>query len=211
MCFATMDESGDTGLKLGKGSSDLFTIAMVLFAEEAQAAACRTRIQALRPELGMKLSGKAAEFHLGKMGEEYRTAFLNAVAPFSFRFFSCTIDKARLSGKAWQKKDYMYERAGIMTLDMALADMLEAKLVFDATSSRRFDWEFRRALKKHAGYCENLPVIKETQRLDSYKDDLVQLIDMVCGAVMAEDRQYHRLIRHREGGRVVFPRTKREE
>lgn len=77
--------------------------------------------------------------------------------------------------------------------------------LFDATGSRQFDWEFLRALKKHAGHRGKRPVIKETQRLDSYKDDMVQLIDMVCGAVMAEDRQYHRLIRRREAGRVVFP------
>jgi hypothetical protein len=127
------------------------------------------------------------------------------VAPFSFQFFSCTIDKTRLSGKAWEKKEFMYRRAGMMTLDLAIGSMLEAKLLFDATGSRQFDWEFLRGLKKHAGHRGKLPVIKETQRLDSYKDDVVQLIDIVCGAVMAEDRQYHRLIRRREAGRVVFP------
>ena len=34
---------------------------------------------------------------------------------------------------------------------------------------------------------------------------VVQLIDLFCVAVMAEDGQYHRLIRHRENGKVVFP------
>jgi hypothetical protein len=31
------------------------------------------------------------------------------------------------------------------------------------------------------------------------------MIDMVVGAVMAEDRRYYRLIRRKEGGRVVYP------
>jgi hypothetical protein len=205
MCVAAMDESGDPGMKLGKGSSDLFTVGMVLFQQEAEAEACRARIQTLRVELGMKLSGKKAEFHFRAIGEEHRRAFLSAMAPFAFQFFSCTIDKTRLSGKAWAKKEYMYKRAGMVTIDLAIGSMLEAKLLFDATSSRQFDWELLRALKKHAGYRGGRPVIKETHRLDSYKDDMVQLIDMVCGAVMAEDRQYHRLIRQREAGRVVFP------
>jgi hypothetical protein len=86
-----------------------------------------------------------------------------------------------------------------------LKEMLEAKLVFDATSSKKFDWAFLRFLKKHAGYRENRPVIKETQRLASYKDELIQMIDMVCGAVVAEDRRYQRLIRHKEGGTIVYP------
>ncbi len=99
----------------------------------------------------------------------------------------------------------MYQRAGALTLDQARNNMREAKLLFDATSSKAFDWEFLRFLKKHAGRSEGLPVIGETRRLDSYKDELVQMIDMVVGAVMAEDRRYYRLIRRKEGGRVIFP------
>jgi hypothetical protein len=66
MCMAMMDESGDPGMKLGKGSSDLFTISLVLFPETAVAEACRQRIQELRHELGMKLSGQAASFHFAR-------------------------------------------------------------------------------------------------------------------------------------------------
>jgi hypothetical protein len=156
----------------------------------------------------MKLHGKTAEFHFCKMGQEHREAFLTAVAGFPFRFFTATLVKERLTGKAWHKKDYVYQRAGVLALDQALGGMLEAKLVFDATSSRKFDWEFLRFLKKHAGYYETLPVIKDTQRLDSYKDDLVQLIDVLCGAVMNEDPRYYRLIRHRDGGRGIYPPEK---
>ncbi len=83
--------------------------------------------------------------------------------------------------------------------------MREAKLRFDATSSRKFDWEFLRMLRKHAGYRDQVPVIEETQRLESYKDDLVQLIDMVCGAVLSEEKRYTRPIAQRVAGRIVYP------
>ncbi len=92
-----------------------------------------------------------------------------------------------------------------MALDRALPNMLEARLLFDATSSQRFDWEFLRFLTKHAGSYDGLPVIKETQRLASYKDDLIQMIDMVIGAVKAKDRGYYRLIRGKDEGGVVYP------
>jgi hypothetical protein len=205
MCLATMDESGDTGMKLGNGSSSNFTIAMVLFQEVAPAEACRDRIRELRGKLGMKQSGKAAEFHFCRMGEEHREEFLRAVAEFPFLFYSCTLKKAELSRTGLGGKASMYRDAGVRTLDQALSNMLDAKLIFDATSSRQFDWDFLRFLKQHAGYYDEVPIIRETQRLDSYKDDLVQLIDMVCGAVMCDDRRYHRLIRHREGGRILLP------
>jgi len=37
--------------------------------------------------------------------------------------------------------------------------------------------EALRFLKKHASYLGNRPVIKETQRLESYKDELSQMFD----------------------------------
>ena len=56
----------------------------------------------------MKLTGKEAEFHFRDMGKAHREAFISAVASFPFKFYTATIIKARLSGKAWTKKEYMY-------------------------------------------------------------------------------------------------------
>jgi len=200
-----MDENGDPGMKLDQGSSSSFTICMVLFKELEQAEACKNKIQQLRQELGMKLSGRESEFHFNSLSVQRRKAFLVAVAEYSFRYFACTIVKEKLSGKAWQKKDYMYQRAGILTLDQALEECLEAKLLFDATSGEKFDREFLRILKKHAGYADKVPRIKETQRLKSHTDDLIQIVDMVCGAIRAEKSDYRELIAAREGGIRVYP------
>jgi Protein of unknown function (DUF3800) len=205
MCLLLMDESGDPGMKLGEGYSDYFTVCLVLFPDEADAELCRARIHSLRAELGMKLSGKASEFHFCKLSHERREAFLTEVSAFPFSFFTATITKARLSGRAWLKKDYMYETAATMAIDLVRDELLEAKLVFDATSSRTFDWGLLRKLKKHVGTYEGLPVIKETRRFDSHKDDLIQLVDMVCGAAMCEEDDYRRIIRHKKWGRAAFP------
>src|SRR5205085_63106 len=96
-------------------------------------------------------------------------------------------------------------RAGIMTLDLALAHMLETTLMFAATSGKQFDMVFLRVLKKHAGFREKVPVIKVAQRLEPYKDDIVQMADMICGAVCNDDPQYFKLISQRQGGRVIYP------
>jgi hypothetical protein len=211
MCLLLMDESGDPGMKLGRGSSNLFTVCLVLFPDEAEAERCRARIQDLRIELGMKPSGKGSEFHFWKAAHERRNAFLTAISAFSFSFFTTTIVKERLSGKAWLKKNYMYERAAVMAIDLARDDLLEAKLHFDATSSRSFDWALLRTLKGHVGLYEGVPVIKQTKRLDSHKDDLIQLVDMVCGAATCEDDCYRRILRQKKWGRVVFPEAGEKE
>ena len=149
--------------------SSFFTICIVLFQEDAQATACRNRIQSLRVELGMKLHGKGSEFHFRNMGHEYREAFLRAIMVFPFRFFTSTITKNKLTGKAWHKKKYMYQRAGVLALDQALEDMLEAKLIFDATSSRQFGVGNSCVFSQKAApaITRGCSIIKEVQRMDS--------------------------------------------
>jgi hypothetical protein len=205
MCLLLMDEHGDTGLKLGQGSSATFTVCMVLFKEQEQAAACKARFQPLRQALGMKLSGRDSEFHFTALSPARRKAFLEMIAEFPFRYYACTLKKEKLSGRAWQKKDYVYQRAGVMALDQVLNDLLEAKLLFDATSGEKFDKDFLRFLKKHAGYHEKLRRIKDAQRVKSHAEELIQIVDMVCGALASDDPDYLDLIRHREGGVRVYP------
>ena len=200
-----MDENGDTGLKIGHGSSDTFTICSVLFKDQAQAAACKERFEPLRKELGMKALGQGLRvpLHCPEFGPA--RAFLKMIAEFPFRYYACTLEKKSLSGKAWQKKDYVYQRAGVMTIDQCLDELLGAKLLFDATSGEKFDKEFLRFLKKQAGYHEKVQRIKQTQRLKSHTEDLIQIVDMVCGALSAENPKYLELIKHRQGGVRVFP------
>jgi hypothetical protein len=200
-----MDENGDTGLKIGQGSSATFTVCIALFKEQKHAAACKDRFEPLRKELGMKLSGRDSEFHFKDLNPERRMAFLKMLAEFPFRYYACTLKKAQLSGKAWQKKDYVYQRAGVMALDQFLNEVLEAKLLFDATSGEKFDKELLRFLKKHAGYSGKVQRIKETQRVKSHAEDLIQIVDMVCGALASGRSEYLDLIRHREGGVRVYP------
>ncbi len=103
------------------------------------------------------------------------------------------------------EEDYVYQRAGVMTIDQVLEELLEAKLLFDATSSEKFDKDFLRFLKKHAGYHEKVQRIKNPQRLKSHTEDLIQIVDMVCGALSADNPKYLKLIKHREGGVRVYP------
>lgn len=76
-----IDESGDPGLKIGKGSSKYFTVALVVFQENAEAEACDQRIELLKREIGWK---RHSEFHFQRNSNRVREVFLNAVSPYSF-------------------------------------------------------------------------------------------------------------------------------
>lgn len=79
--LAFLDESGDCGRKLEKGSSLFFTVALVTFNDSEEALACSQRISLLRRELH---KDEAFEFHFTDNSHHVRLAFLEAVARYDF-------------------------------------------------------------------------------------------------------------------------------
>jgi hypothetical protein len=204
-----MDESGDVGMKLITGSSRFFTLALVLFRDLRVAQSCDRRINAIRKELRLL---PEAEFHFTHASTDVRTAFLKFVANYDFRYVACTLDKSRLAGKAWHRKSYFCLRAAQLILEVARPLLLNAKVVIDASTDRTFDQEFAKYLKRHAGKTNGQPLIREATTEKSHKHNLLQLADMVCGAVARTYRQerkdrtiYRQLIEKREESIRLWP------
>ena len=97
-----VDESGDTGLKVEQGSSELFTVVLVVFEENDEAQACDDRITLLRRELGKP---DRFEFHFRENSDRIRQAFFEAVVPYNFFYFGFVINKAKLYGPGFQFKE----------------------------------------------------------------------------------------------------------
>ncbi len=96
------DESGDNGFKIGAGSSPILTVAMVVFEDHDEAQATDKRIALLRRELH---KGDDFEFHFKENSHAIRRAFLEAVAPFNFFYFSFVIDKTQLREIDFKSKE----------------------------------------------------------------------------------------------------------
>ncbi|MEW6103124.1 MAG: DUF3800 domain-containing protein [bacterium] len=67
-----VDESGDSGFKTEQGSSQFFTVALVIFEEPDEAVACDQRIQLLKRE--MKLPSEI-EFKFNRLRKDQRERF----------------------------------------------------------------------------------------------------------------------------------------
>ena len=76
-----LDESGDTGLKIGSGSSRYFVVALVTFEDDSEALCCDHRINHLRQELRLS---SVYEFHYSKNSKRIREEFLKAVSGFDY-------------------------------------------------------------------------------------------------------------------------------
>jgi hypothetical protein len=196
--LAFMDESGDCGLDVakGKGASSHFTYALVLFPDREQAVACREAIQALRKDLGLK---DIFEFHFKECTHSQRLRFFETVLKFDFRFGARTIEKVNLKGKkGWDKKLFFFQRALDLMLEGVLRPhLVEAKLLIDGTTDRKFNKELEVYVRRHVGFTEDgTKRLEEAKCLDSKKHELIQLADMVCGAVA----RVHRLGRREPEG-----------
>ena len=74
-----IDESGDPGFKVSRGSSPVFTVVLVAFRDRDEAIPTESAISSLATRLRIR-----PEFKFNKCRPEVRDAFFNAVAPFGF-------------------------------------------------------------------------------------------------------------------------------
>jgi Protein of unknown function (DUF3800) len=176
-----IDESGDPGFKVSRGSSPVFTAVLVAFRDRAQAAPTQAAISNLAARLKIK-----PEFKFNKCRPEVRDAFFNAVAPFDFCVRAIVVKKEKIYSphlRTNKEAFYNFFVRSMLRFDNGL--LQSAKVVSDGSGDRQFKQElaayFRRALPK--GRIEKLSFQK------SESDRLVQLADMCAGAIARSYRK----------------------
>lgn len=132
-----IDESGDPGLKVDSGSTRYFVITLVLFEDLDETIACDQRIELLKRELGLP---NGIEFKFSKLNFERRIAFLKAVLPYSFFFFSVVINKdpKKLWGDGFRVKESFYKYACGLVFENAKPHLKNELVVIDGSGSRTF-------------------------------------------------------------------------
>ncbi len=175
-----VDESGDPGLKLGQGSSDCFTVAIVIFADKNVALACNESINGLRATLGFD---PRQEFKFNKCSREVRETFLRTVVPYQFQYHAVVLNKAELTGPGFQHKDSLYKFPIKLVFQNAQPLLKGATVFFDTCGSREFVRQLGVYLRKHTTEADGRCEIRKIKPERSHNNNLIQLADMVCGAV----------------------------
>lgn len=208
LCF--VDESGDTGLKVGQGSSMYFTVALILFPDNDDATACDQRITLLRRELAIPPD---FEFHFSETPKRIKEAFFKAVVPYNFFYLAITINKGALYGEGFRFKNSFYKYTCNLVFENAKSHLDNAVVVFDGSGSRQFKRQLETYLKRKINEG-NSARIKKVKVQDSASNNLIQLADMVCGAVSQSLKhskkgsfEYRKIISHREVFCQVWPQT----
>ena len=178
--IAFIDESGDLGRRPGKGSSAAFVLAMVVFADKAEAERCRLRIDALRAELGRK---PGSEFHFH--GEMY-------FATYFIKTQRSVIDANEL-----------YSRSCARLITEAQESLAGATIAVDGSGDRKSRRAFATMIRQQFSRTGRGVKVKVQ---GSETDNLLQLADYVAGIVRktAEGQEsvaeYHRMLEARRRG-----------
>lgn len=204
-----IDESGDTGLRIEAGASPYFTVALVLFEDEADAVACDQRIQLLKRELNLSPN---FEFHFYHNSKRLREKFLEAVAPYTFFYVAVAIhkDPARLVGPIFQHKEAFYHYVCGLVFENAKPYLRNAKVKVDKSGRALFRTELSKYLKKRMNINDAM-LIKSVKMEPSHSNNLLQLCDYVAGIVNRKVQgkgvdQYYRHIASKELNLQILPK-----
>ncbi|MBI5971008.1 MAG: DUF3800 domain-containing protein [Deltaproteobacteria bacterium] len=175
-----IDDSGDPGFKMGKGSSEVFVIALVIFDDPLDAEETALKIKRLKQ--GLRLHEKY-EFKFNKCSKDFRCKFLSTVADSNFRVRAIVMPKKNIYGdELCRSRESFYNYAIKMALKYHGGTIVDAKIRLDGHGDRRF----KRAMTNYLRRELNNPdkkVFKDLKIVDSHTNILIQLADMVAGAI----------------------------
>lgn len=176
-----IDESGDPGFKLARGSSPFFVVAMVLFRDLDQAERARLAVGNARESLRVK-----PEFKFNKASDPVRDGFFEVVLPFDFRVRALIVDKSMIySTNLREETERFYNYFVKLLMQHDHGALIDAHIKIDGSGNRPFQREMKRYLRQQLGPGK----IRSLKFADSRRDSLIQLADMVAGAIARSYRE----------------------
>ncbi len=207
--IAFIDESGDCGFQFERGSSEYFSCVAVLFSDDFLAEACDRAIDELRAELKLPVR---YEFHFTHCSDRVRRAFFAKMRAEQFVYHAFVIRKRDLFGDRFRNKDAFYQFAVGIVCENAQGLLFDAKVVIDRCGDEAFRQRLHKGLRERMNADAGLVRIRKIAMEDSRSNNLIQLADMVCGAVMRglasgkKDSEYYReVLRGKQKRLSIWP------
>ena len=172
-----LDESGDPGFKFDQGSSAYFVIALVIFDDPLDAEETALKIKRLRERLKLD---RQFEFKFSKSSDYFRYQFLETVRDSNFRVRAMVVDKRALhSEKLTTDKESFYGFFVSEVMKHNRGSITGASLKIDGSGDKAFKRSFQTYLRKKL----REGTVSKFKFVDSKSDSLIQLSDMVAGAI----------------------------
>lgn len=175
-----IDDSGDPGFKLGRGSSAFFVISAVIFDDFLEAEKTALIIKELRRRL---FGRDDVEFKFQKSKRDVRVKFLKSISSCQFRVRCLVVEKRLLySPKLRNEKQSFYGYIIKTMLKYSNNSILDAKIRIDGSGDRAFKKSFLSYLRRELNGNEKR-IMDGCKLIDSKNDVLIQLADMIAGSI----------------------------
>ena len=174
-----IDDSGDPGFKLDKGSSKFFVIALIIFEDELEAEKTAIAIKEFRRTLGFP---SMVEFKFHKSSITTRTGFLKTINPFHFKIRSLVIDKSKIHSHELRHNKASFYSYAIKTALKYGGSILNAKVKIDGSGDRVFRKSFLTYLRQQLNSTQRR-VMDHCRLVDSRENVLIQMADMIAGSI----------------------------
>lgn len=169
-----IDESGDPGFKIARGSSRVFVVAMVIFDDFEEAERTSATIGQLRQQLNVK-----PEFKFNKSHHTVRDGFFQGIARHRFRIRALVVIKDRIHSQQLRTDtNRFYNYFVQMLLKHDNGTLANARIKIDGSGDRQFKKKLRTYLRRQLDER-----IHSMRFADSRRDNLIQLADMSAGAI----------------------------
>lgn len=176
-----IDESGDSGFKVDKGSTPVFAVALAAFACKNEALRTEGIIRQAMTDLRVK-----PEFKFSKAHANVRDGFFEAIRGCNFRVRALVVQKELIrSGRLRSRKEEFYQFFVKSMLKFDNGLLRDARVVIDGSGER----SFRQDLKAHLRRDTAPGAIQDVRLKASHGDPLIQLADMCVGAVARSYRE----------------------
>lgn len=177
-----IDDSGDPGFKLEKGSSKCFVIALAIFDDPLEAEKTSLAIKELRRKL--KVSDYY-EFKFNKMDKNFKKQFIETVRSFKFRIRAIVVRKEVIhSSRLRNYKEDFYNYIIMQVLKQSKGFIKKAKLKFDKRGEKSLRNQLRAYLSRELDNKNN-KIFSDLKFADSKQNTLIQLADVIAGSIHA--------------------------
>jgi len=186
----------------------VFVLTLVIFNDRLEAARADLGISDLRISLD---KNARFEFKFNKMKDADCRFFLENVSQYGFVFYAMVINKAALHAESLSYSESFYEYVCSLAFENARHLLERAVVVIDGSGSREFKQQLQTYLKRKINdESAAIPCIHKVKIEDSKTNNLLQLADMICGAVArcyrVGDESFRSLIKEREGYVQFWPK-----
>lgn len=130
--------------------------------------------------------------------------------PYSFFYLAVVINKDRdkLYGGGFKIKESFYKYTCSLVFENAKPYLKDATIIIDGSGSREFKRQFKTYLRKKIGAS----IIKKVKIQSSHTNNLIQLADMIAGAVhrsftnKGDKEIYRKILGAKEINAQVWPK-----